>query len=117
MPCMRFCQTTITLARLRRFTRNSGVSSVFVITPDKHLNHPILLKACETEILRDAIGIDANNNNDYRSLRTESVIATDVSGEISTLYRKPKALIMEDDKLHNLKNKTDKAYNSRRRTR
>ncbi|MCB1984463.1 MAG: DNA repair protein RadC, partial [Nitrosomonas sp.] len=31
----------ILLARLQKFTRNSGVSSVFVITSDKHFNHPV----------------------------------------------------------------------------
>ncbi len=98
----------ILLARLQKFTRNSGVSSVFAITPDKHFNHPVLLKACETGILRDVIGIDINNSNDYRSLRTEGVIATDSNREISTLYRKYRALITEDDNLHNLKNRTSK---------
>jgi hypothetical protein len=97
------------LARLQKFTRNSGVSSVFTITPDKHFNHPVFLKACEAGILRDVIGIDANNNNDYRSLRTESVIATDSSHEISSLYRKSRSLITEDDNLYDLGSKTTKA--------
>ena len=99
----------ILLARLQKFTRNSGVSSVFVITPDKHFNHPVLLKACETGILRDVIGISTHNDNrDYRSLRKEGVIATGPNLEISTLYRKSRALITEDDNLHELKNKTSK---------
>jgi RadC-like JAB domain len=99
----------ILLARLQRFTRNAGVSSVFAITPDKHFNHPVLLKACEIGILRDVIGISANNDNrDYRSLRKEGVIATGPDLEISTLYRKSRALITEDDNLHDLKNKTSK---------
>ncbi|MCB1984835.1 MAG: hypothetical protein H6936_11940 [Burkholderiales bacterium] len=98
------------LARLQKFTRNSGVSSVFIITPDKYFNHPVLLKACETGVLRDVIGLDAGiDNKDYHSLRTESVIATDSSGEISTLYRKSRALITEDDNLHDLKSKIAKA--------
>ena len=110
----------ILLARLQKFTRNSGVSSVFVITPDKHFNHPVLLKACEVGVLRDVIGVDINNNNNYRSLRTESVIATDSSREISTLYRKSRALITEDDNLHNLKSKiayTNTTIQKNRRTR
>ncbi|MCW5599969.1 MAG: DNA repair protein RadC, partial [Nitrosomonas sp.] len=99
----------ILLARLQRFTRNAGVSSLFAITPDKHFNHPILLKACETGILRDVIGISTNNDNrDYRSLRKEGVIATGQNLEISGLYRKSRALITEDDNLHDLKNKTSK---------
>lgn len=99
----------ILLARLQRFTRNAGVSSVFAITPDKHFNHPVLLKACETGILRDVIGIRTHNDNrDYRSLRKEGVIATGPNLEISTLYRKSRALITEDDSLHELKNKTSK---------
>jgi hypothetical protein len=105
----------ILLARLQKFTRNSGVSSVFVITPDKHFNHPALLRACEVGILRDVIGINTSNNNDsYRSLRTESVIATDSGGEISALYRKSRALIAEDASLHDLKNRTEK--NNTKRT-
>lgn len=99
----------ILLARLQRFTRNSGVSSLFAITPDKHFNHPVLLKACETGILRDVIGISTNNDNrDYRSLREEGVIAAGLDHEISTLYRKSRAMITEDDSLHELKNKTSK---------
>ncbi len=91
----------ILLARLQKFTRNSGVSSVFAITPDKHFNHPVLLKACETGILRDVIGINANHeNSDYRSLREKAVIATGTSDEISALYRKDRALITENDCLH-----------------
>lgn len=109
----------ILLARLQKFTRNSGVSSVFAIMPDKHFNHPVLLKACEVGVLRDVIGINtSNNNNNYRSLRTESVLATDSSREISTLYRKSRALITGDDSLHDLKSKTSKPnmkiHNSRR---
>jgi hypothetical protein len=99
----------ILLARLQRFTRNAGVSSLFAITPDKHFNHPVLLKACENGILRDVIGISANNDNrDYRSLRKEGVIATGSNLEISALYRKSRAMIMEDDNLYELKNKTSK---------
>ncbi|MCW5608877.1 MAG: DNA repair protein RadC [Nitrosomonas sp.] len=99
----------ILLARLQKFTRNSGVSSVFVITPDKHFNHPVLLKACEMGILRDVIGISANHNNDnYRSLRTESVIAADSGHEISALHRKSRTLIAEDDNVQDLINRTDK---------
>ncbi|MDR4516165.1 MAG: DNA repair protein RadC [Nitrosomonas sp.] len=96
------------LARLQKFTRNSGVSSVFIITSDKHFNHPVLLKACEIGVLRDVIGIDINNNGDYRSLRETIVIATGISDEISALYRKSRALITEDDSLHDLKSKTSK---------
>jgi hypothetical protein len=60
-------------------------------------------------ILRDVIGISANHeNSDYRSLRKEGVIATGPDHEISTLYRKSRAMIMEDDNLHDLKNKTSK---------
>ena len=100
----------ILLTRLQRFTRNSGVSSVFVITPDKHFNHPVFLKACEMGILRDVIGISANHeNSDYRSLRERAFIATGTSDEISTLYRKDRALITEDDNLHDLKSKMAKA--------
>ena len=99
----------ILLARLQKFTRNSGVSSVFVITPDKHFNHPVLLKACEMGILRDVIGISANHeNSDYRSLREKIVIATGTSDEISALYRKSRALITADDNPHTLKSKTCK---------
>lgn len=99
----------ILLARLQKFTRNSGVSSVFVITPDKHFNHQVFLKACETGILRDVIGISANHeNSDYRSLREKIVIATGTSDEISALYRKDRSLITEDDNLHNLKSRTTK---------
>ncbi|CAE6518957.1 DNA repair protein RadC [Nitrosomonas nitrosa] len=99
----------ILLARLQRFAKNSGVNSVFAITPDKHFNHPVLLKACESGILRDVIGINTHNDNrDYRSLRKEGVIATGPNLEISTLYRKSRALITEDDSLHELKNKTSK---------
>ncbi|MBL0011124.1 MAG: hypothetical protein IPP22_09280 [Nitrosomonas sp.] len=100
----------ILLARLQKFTRNSGVSSVFVITSDKHFNHPLLLKACEMGILRDVIGISANHeNSDYRSLREIIVIATGISDEISALYRKDRALITEDNNLHDLKIRTSKA--------
>ena len=100
----------ILLTRLQRFTRNSGVSSVFVITPDKHFNHPVFLKACEMGILRDVIGIGTNHeNSDYRSLRERAFIATGTSDEISTLYRKDRALITEDDNLHDLKSKMAKA--------
>ena len=100
----------ILLARLQKFTRNSGVSSVFVITSDKHFNHPVFLKACEMGILRDVIGISANNeNSDYRSLREKIVIAAGTSDEISALYRKDRALIIEDDNLHHLRNKMAKA--------
>ncbi|MCP5246310.1 MAG: DNA repair protein RadC [Burkholderiales bacterium] len=95
-------QPRILLAWLQKFTRNSGVSSAFAITPDKHINHPVFLKACETGILRDVIGVDINNDNEYRSLRTESVIATDSNREISALYRKSRALIIEDDNLKKL---------------
>lgn len=99
----------IVLARLQKFARNSGVSSVFAITPDKHFNHPVLLKACESGVLRDVIGISTHNDNrDYRSLRKEGVIATGQNLEISGLYRKSRALITEDDNLHELKNKTSK---------
>ncbi|PTQ87676.1 RadC-like JAB domain-containing protein [Nitrosomonas nitrosa] len=99
----------ILLARLQRFTRNAGVSSLFAITSDKHFNHPVLLKACETGVLRDVIGISTHNDNrDYRSLRKEGVIATGQNLEISGLYRKSRALITEDDNLHDLKNKTSK---------
>ena len=110
----------ILLARLQKFTRNSGVSSVFVITPDKHFNHPVFLKACEMGILRDVIGISANHeNSDYRSLREKIVIATGTSDEISALYRKDRALITEDNSLYDLKNKITKAdmtiHKSRRR--
>ena len=98
----------ILLARLQKFARNSGVSSVFAITPDKHFNHPVLLKACEAGILRDVIGVDIYNDNDYRSLRAENVIATDSNLEISSLYRKSRALIMEDDSLLDFRNKTIK---------
>ncbi|SET57902.1 RadC-like JAB domain-containing protein [Nitrosomonas marina] len=107
----------ILLARLQKFTRNAGVSSMFAITPDKHLNHPVLLKACETGILRDVIGVDTNNNNDYRSLRTESVIATDSSREISAMYRKSRALITEDNSLNDLKTKTTKTNMTIQRSR
>lgn len=100
----------IILARLQKFTRNSGVSSVFTITPDKHFNHPVFLKACEMGILRDVIGISANHeNSDYRSLREKIVIATGTSDEISALYRKDRALITEDNNLHVLKIRTIKA--------
>ena len=100
----------ILLARLQKFTRNSGVSSVFVITPDKHFNHPVFLKACEMGILRDVIGIRANHeNSDYRSLREKAVIATGTSDEISTLYRKSRALITEDIGLHDLEIKNSKS--------
>ena len=100
----------ILLTRLQRFTRNSGVSSVFVITSDKHFNHPVFLKACEMGILRDVIGIGTNHeNSDYRSLRERAFIATGTSDEISTLYRKDRALITEDDNLHDLKSKMAKA--------
>ncbi|MCB1934711.1 MAG: DNA repair protein RadC [Nitrosomonas sp.] len=107
----------ILLARLQRFTRNAGVSSVFAITPDKHFNHPVLLKACEVGVLRDVIGVDIYNDNDYRSLRTENVIATDSNLEISALYRKSRALITEDDNLHALKNNTSKSNMTRQRSR
>ncbi|MCB1936457.1 MAG: DNA repair protein RadC [Nitrosomonas sp. PRO4] len=108
----------ILLARLQRFTRNAGVSSLFAITPDKHFNHPVLLKACETGVLRDVIGISTHNDNrDYRSLRAESVIATDSNREISTLYRKSRALITEDDSLYDLKNNTSKSNMTRQRSR
>jgi hypothetical protein len=100
----------ILLARLQKFTRNSGVSSVFAITPDKHFNHPVFLKACEMGILRDVININANHeNSDYRSLREKIVIATGTSDEISALYRKDRALIIEDDNLHHLRSKMAKA--------
>lgn len=99
----------ILLARLQKFTRNSGVCSVFVVTPNKHFNHLVLLKACETGILRDVIGINANNDNDnYRSLRIESVIAADFGHEISATFRKSRALITEDDNLNAHKSKTSK---------
>ncbi|SER79230.1 RadC-like JAB domain-containing protein [Nitrosomonas sp. Nm51] len=98
----------ILLARLQKFTRYSGVSSVFVITSENYFNHPVLLKACEAGVLRDVIGINANNDNDnYRSLRTESVIAADSGHEISVTFRKFRALITEDNSLHGLKNKTN----------
>lgn len=97
------------LARLQRFAKNSGVNSVFAITSDKHFNQPVLLKACESGVLRDVIGISTHNvNRDYRSLRNEGVIATGSDLEISTLYRKSRALITEDDSLQDLKNKTNK---------
>jgi hypothetical protein len=106
------------LARLQRFTRNAGVSSLFAITPDKHFNHPVLLKACETGVLRDVIGISTHNDNrDYRSLRKEEVIATGPDHEISTLYRKFRALITEDDGLQDLKNKTNMTIPESRRGR
>ena len=108
----------ILLARLQKFTRNSGVSSVFVITSDKHFNHPVFLKACEMGILRDVIGIRANHeNSDYRSLREKAVIATGTSDEISALYRKDRALITEDANLHDLKSKTSKPDMSIKKTR
>jgi len=108
----------ILLARLQKFTRNSGVSSVFVITPDKHFNHPVFLKACEMGILRDVIDISANHeNSDYRSLREKIVIATGTSDEISALYRKDRALIIEDDNLHHLRSKIAEANTAIRKKR
>lgn len=108
----------ILLARLQKFTRNSGVSSVFVITSKNYFNHPVLLKACEAGILRDVVGIRANNeNSDYRSLREKAVIATGTSDEISTLYRRSRALITEDDDLHDLKSKTIKTNMTTQRNR
>ena len=108
----------ILLARLQRFTRNAGVSSVFAITPDKHFNHPVLLKACEVGVLRDVVGVDNNTDNgDYRSLRKEGVIATGPDLEISALYRKFRALITEDDSLQDLKNKTNMTIPESRRGR
>lgn len=99
----------ILLARLQKFTRNSGVSSVFVITSENYFNHPVLMKACETGVLRDVIGISTNHkNSDYRSLREKIVIATGISDEISALYRKDRALITADDNLHNFRSKTSK---------
>ena len=72
-------------------------------------NHPVFLKACESGILQDVIGISTHNDNrDYRSLRKEGVIATGLDHEISTMYRKSRALITEDDSLQDLKNKTNK---------
>lgn len=60
-------------------------------------------------ILRDVIGISANNENrDYRSLREKTFIVTGASDEISALYRKDRALITADDSLHGLRNCTDK---------
>ena len=108
----------ILLARLQKFTRNSGVCTVFVVTSDKNFNHPVLLKSFEMGILRDVIGIDTNNTNgDYRSLTTESVIATNFSREIGEVYRKPRSLITEDDNVFNLKNKTNTAIQKNHRGR
>lgn len=105
----------ILLARLQKFTRNSGVSSVFVITPDEHFNHPVLFRACETGILRDVIGIGAcHDNSNYRSLRKESVIATNSNLEISALYRKDRALIIENDNLEKLYKRTGQTVRKNR---
>ena len=80
------------LARLQNFARNSGVNTVFAITNSNDYRHPVLSKACEAGILKDVLAIEGF---DYRSLREEGLFAS-IPGEISAIFRKPRAFVNED---------------------
>lgn len=80
------------LARLQNFARNSGVNTVFAITNANDYRHPVLSKACEAGILKDVLAVEGS---DYRSLREERLFAS-ISGEISTIFRKPRTFVTED---------------------
>ena len=80
------------LARLQNFARNSGVNTVFAITNANDYRHPVLSKACEVGILKDVLTVEGS---DYRSLREEGLFAS-ISGEISAIFRKPRAFVKKD---------------------
>jgi len=80
------------LARLQNFARNSGVNTVFAITNANDYRHPVLSKACEVGILKDVLTVEGS---EYRSLREEGLFAS-ISGEISAIFRKPRAFVKED---------------------
>ena len=80
------------LARLQNFARNSGVNTVFAITNANDYRHPVLSKACEAGILKDVLTV---GGSEYRSLREEGLFAS-MPGEISAIFRKPRAFVKED---------------------
>ena len=80
------------LARLQNFARNSGVNTVFAITNANDYRHPVLSKACEAGILKDVLTVEGS---EYRSLRKEGLFAS-MHGEISAIFRKPRAFVKED---------------------
>jgi hypothetical protein len=87
------------LARLQNFARNSGVNTVFAITNANDYGHPVLLKACESGILRDVMTVEGS---DYHSLREEGFFAS-MPGEISAIFRKSRAFVKEDGGLAKLR--------------
>ena len=76
----------------KKFARNSGVNTVFAITNSNDYRHPVLSKACEAGILKDVLAVEGS---DYRSLREAGFFAS-ISGEISTIFRKPRTFVKED---------------------
>ncbi|HRB97109.1 MAG TPA: DNA repair protein RadC, partial [Nitrosomonas sp.] len=90
------------LARLQNFARNSGVNTVFAITNANDYRHPVLSKACEVGILKDVLTVEGS---DYRSLREEGLFAS-MPGEISAIFRKPRAFVKEDGGLGKRKSRT-----------
>jgi hypothetical protein len=87
------------LARLQNFARNSGVNTVFAITNANDYRHPVLLKACESGILRDVMTVEGS---DYHSLREEGFFAS-IPGEISAIFRKSRTFVKEDGGLAKLR--------------
>ena len=69
-----------------------SVNTVFAITNSNDYRHPVLSKACEAGILKDVLAIEGF---DYRSLREEGLFAS-IPGEISAIFRKPRAFVNED---------------------
>ncbi|MBL0011372.1 MAG: hypothetical protein IPP22_11035 [Nitrosomonas sp.] len=68
------------------------MNTVFAIANANDYRHPVLSKACEVGILKDVLTVEGS---DYRSLREEGLFAS-IPGEISAIFRKPRAFVKED---------------------